>query len=126
MKNKITIKSIFELALHKKSALFNGQIFTLLAIIVSVPIPLMLPVMVDEVLLHKPHYIVPAINKLFGSGSAFYYIALVAFAVIFLRFLYYFLGVISTKIFTDISKYVTFKIRSRLLQQSANHLYECV
>jgi ATP-binding cassette subfamily C protein len=112
----ITIKSIFELALHKKSALINGQIFTLLAIIISVPVPLMLPVMVDEVLLHKPEYIVPAINKLLGSGSAFYYISLVAFAVIFLRFLYYFLGVISTKIFTKISKYVTFMIRSRLLK----------
>jgi len=116
MKNKITIKSIFALALHKKSALINGQIFTLLAIIVSVPIPLMLPVMVDEVLLHKPEYIVPTINKILGSGSAFYYIALVAFVVIFLRFLYYFLGVISTKIFTKISKYVTFMIRSRLLK----------
>ncbi len=76
----------------------------------------MLPVMVDEVLLHKPEYIVPAINELLGSGSAFYYISLVAFAVIFLRFLYYFLGVISTKIFTKISKYVTFMIRSRLLK----------
>ena len=112
----ITIKSIFKLALHKKSALIKGQIFTLLAIIISVPIPLMLPMMVDEVLLHKPEYIVPAINKLLGSGSAFYYIALVAFAVIFLRFLYYLLGVISTKIFTKISKYVTFMIRSRLLK----------
>jgi len=112
----ITIKSIFKLAWHKKSALINGQIFTLLAIIVSVPVPLMLPVMVDEVLLHKPKYIVPAINELLGSGSAFYYISLVAFAVIFLRFLYYFLGVISTKIFTKISKYVTFMIRTRLLK----------
>ncbi|WP_457750010.1 ABC transporter ATP-binding protein [Sulfurimonas sp.] len=112
----ITIKSIFTLALHKKKSLINGQIFTLLAIIVSIPIPLMLPVMVDEVLLHKPEYIVPAINKLFGSGSAFYYIAIVAFSVIFLRFLYYFLGVISTKIFTKISKYITFMIRSRLLK----------
>jgi len=111
----ITIKSILQLALHKKSALINGQIFTLLAIIVSVPIPLMLPVMVDEVLLHKPEYIVPAINNLLGSGSAFYYISVVAFAVIFLRFLYYVLGVISTKIFTKISKYVTFMVRSRLL-----------
>ncbi len=117
MKNKtINIKYIFELAWHKKSSLINGQVFTLLAIIVSVPIPLMLPVMVDEVLLHKPQYIVPTIDKLLGSGSAFYYIALVAFAVIFLRFLYYFLGVISTKIFTKISKYVTFMIRTRLLK----------
>jgi len=114
--NPITIRYIFELAWHKKSSLINGQVFTLLAIIVSVPIPLMLPVMVDEVLLHKPHYIVPTIDKLLGSGSAFYYIALVAFAVIFLRFLYYLLGVISTKIFTKISKYVTYMIRSRLLK----------
>ena len=123
----ITIKSIFKLALHKKSTLINGQIFTLLAIIVSVPIPLMLPVMVDEVLLHKPHYIVPAINEIFGSGSAFYYISLVAFAVIFLRFLYYLLGVISTKIFTKISKYVTFMIRKRLLehlQRTSMNAYE--
>ncbi|ADN10077.1 ABC transporter ATP-binding protein [Sulfurimonas autotrophica] len=112
----ITIKSIFKLAWHKKSSLINGQIFTVLAIIVSVPIPLMLPIMVDEVLLHKPEYIVPAIDKLLGSGSAFYYISLVAFAVIFLRFLYYFLGVLSTKIFTQISKYVTFMIRTRLLK----------
>jgi len=123
----ITIKSIFKLALHKKSALIKGQIFTLLAIIISVPIPLMLPMMVDEVLLHKPEYIVPAINKFLGSGSAFYYIALVAFAVIFLRFLYYFLGVVSTKIFTHISKYVTFMIRSRLLkhlQMASMNAYE--
>jgi len=80
MNHKITIKSIFKLALHDKSIFVKGQIFTLLAIIVSVPIPLMLPMMVDEVLLHKPHYIVPAIDKILGSGSAFYYIALVAFS----------------------------------------------
>ena len=116
----ITIQSIFRLAWHKKSALIKGQIFTLLAIIVSIPIPLMLPVMVDEVLLDKPAYVVPTIEKLFGSGSAFYYIALVAFAVIFLRFLYYLLGVISTKIFTGISKYVTFMVRSRLLKHLKN------
>ncbi|QOP44535.1 ABC transporter ATP-binding protein [Sulfurimonas sediminis] len=125
--NSITIKSIFRLAWHKKSALIKGQIFTLLSIIVSVPIPLMLPVMVDEVLLHKPEYIVPAIDRLFGSGSAFYYIALVAFAVIFLRFLYYFLGVVSTKIFTEISKYVTFMVRFRLLkhlQKTSMNAYE--
>ena len=116
MNEKITIKSIFTLALHKKPALIYGQIITLLAIIISVPIPLMLPVMVDEVLLHKPHYIVPTIDKILGSGSAFYYIAIVAFVVIFLRFLYYYLGVITTKIFTKISKYITFMIRSKLLK----------
>jgi len=130
MKNRtIDIKTIFKLALHKKRAFIYGQIITLLAIIVSIPVPLMLPVMVDEVLLHKPHYIVPAINKLFGSGSAFYYIAIVAAAVIVLRFLYYFLNVVTTKIFTAISKYVTFMIRRRLLthlQYTSMNEYETV
>jgi ATP-binding cassette subfamily C protein len=116
MNDKITIKSIFKLALQQKPAFLYGQIITLLAIIVSVPIPLMLPMMVDEVLLHKPEYIVPAINKILGSGSAFYYIAIVAFVVIFLRFLYYYLSVITTKIFTKISKHITFMIRQRVLK----------
>ncbi|WP_457747114.1 ABC transporter ATP-binding protein [Sulfurimonas sp.] len=113
--NNLNIKSIFTLALHKKKALIYGQIITLFAILISVPIPLMLPVMVDEVLLKKPEYIVPFIDKMLGAGSAFYYISIVAFSVIFLRFLYYLLGVVSTKIFTAISKYITFMIRKRLL-----------
>ncbi len=116
MNDKITIKSILRLALQQKPAFVYGQIITLLAIIVSVPIPLMLPMMVDEVLLHKPEYIVPTIDKILGSGSAFYYIAIVAFVVIFLRFLYYYLSVITTKIFTKISKHITFMIRQRVLK----------
>ena len=117
MKNEpITLKSIFKLMLHKRSALIYGQIITIIIILVSVPIPLMLPMMVDEVLLHKPSYFVHTIEWLFGGGSAFYYIALVTLAVIFLRFIYFVLGVVITKIFTKISKYVTFMIRKRLIE----------
>jgi len=115
MKNQITLKSIFKLILEKKSALVYGQIVTILAILVSVPIPIMLPLMVDEVLLHKPTHIVPIINEIFGQSSPFFYIIIVAIVVIFLRFLYYYLGVITTKIFTKISKYVTFMVRKRLI-----------
>ncbi|MFK5938478.1 MAG: ABC transporter ATP-binding protein [Sulfurimonas sp.] len=125
----ITIKSIFKLVLDKKPALIYGQIITLLAILVSVPIPLMLPVMVDEVLLGKPSYIVHSINAVLGSGSAFYYITIVGVSVIVLRFMYYVLGVITTKIFTKISKYVTFMIRKRLvkhLQIASMNEYETI
>ena len=116
--NQITLKSILNLILDKKPALVYGQIITIIAILVSVPIPLMLPVMVDEVLLNKPSYIVNTIDTLFGESSPFFYIAIIAAVVIFLRFLYYFLGAITTKIFTKIAKYVTFMIRKRLI----NHL----
>lgn len=116
MNNDITLTSLFKFILHKKPALIYGQILTIIAIIISVPIPLMLPVMVDEVLLHKPAYFVESINHIFGETTPFYYIAIVTLAVIFLRFTYYLFTVIITKIFTKISKYVTFMVRKRLIE----------
>ncbi|MBU1657583.1 ABC transporter ATP-binding protein/permease [bacterium] len=112
----ITLKSILSLIFKKKSTFMYGQLITLIAILVSIPIPLMLPIMVDEILLNKPSYFVNTIDALFGETTPFYYIALVTFAVIFLRFIYYALGVVITKIFTKISKYVTFMIRKKLIE----------
>lgn len=113
--NKITLKTIYKLILDKKPALIYGQIITLIAILVSIPVPLMLPVMVDEILLDKPATFVESINFFVGETTAFYYIAIVTLVVVMLRFAYYFLGVIITRVFTKISKYVTFMIRRRLM-----------
>ena len=118
MNEKISLKYIFKLILDNKKSLIIGQILTIIAIIISVPIPLLLPLLVDEVLLNKPDFFVNNINELFGNVSAFYYIAIVTFIVLFLRVIYFLFSVLITKIFTKISKYVTFKIREKLL----NHL----
>ena len=118
MNKKISLKYIFKLLLNDKKSLIIGQILTIIAILVSVPIPLLLPLLVDEVLLNKPSFFVNNINELFGTMTPFYYIAIVTLIVLFLRLIYFFIGVIITKIFTKISKYVTFKIREKLL----NHL----
>ena len=113
--NKITFKSIWHLVLNKKKPLIIGQFIIILAILVSTPIPLMLPILVDEILLDKPEHFVNSIDYLFGSGDAFYYIAIVTFAVIFLRVSHFLLSAFITKIFTAISKYATFEIRQKLL-----------
>ena len=75
----------------------------------------MLPVLVDEVLLDKPALFVTTINDYFGDGTPFYYIAIITVVVVFLRILHFILGVVITKIFTFISKDVTFEIRVRVL-----------
>ncbi|MBU0923434.1 ABC transporter ATP-binding protein/permease [bacterium] len=118
MNEKISLKYIFKQLLKDKKSLILGQILTIIAILISVPIPLLLPLLVDEVLLNKPNFFVNNINEIFGSGSAFYYIAFVTFIVLFLRLIYFVFGIYITKIFTKISKFVTFKIREKLL----NHL----
>lgn len=116
MNKQISLKTLLSLILQKKPSLIYGQIVTLLAILVSIPIPLMLPLMVDEILMQKPSYIVATINSFIGETTAFYYIALVTLAVVLLRFAYYLLGIITTKIFTQIAKHVTFTIRSWLIE----------
>ena len=118
MNEKISLKYIFKLLLKNKKALLWGQLFTIIGIFISVPIPLLLPLLVDEVLLEKPSFFVNNIDYFFGSGDAFYYIAIVTIVVILLRFLHFIFGVINSKIFTKISKIVIFDIRVKLL----NHL----
>ncbi|RXI37025.1 ABC transporter ATP-binding protein [Malaciobacter mytili] len=118
MNNQITFKYLWTLLLNKKKHLIIGQIITIIAILISIPIPLMLPALVDEVLLNKPDFFVNNINTLIGNGSAFYYIAIVTICVIFLRFIHFLFSAIITKLFTSIAKYITFKIREKLL----NHL----
>ena len=116
MEEKISFKFIYKLLLKDKKSLFLGQFFTLIAIAISVPIPLLLPVLVDEVLLNKPAFFVSNIDYFFGSGNAFYYIAIVTAVVLLLRIIYFIFGVIITKIFTRISKFITYKIREKLLE----------
>ena len=77
-------------------------------------------VLVDEVLLNKPALFVTTINDLFGEGTAFYYIVIIALTVIFLRFTHFLFGVIINKIFTTISKHVTFEIRKKLILHLKN------
>lgn len=114
-KEIISFKKIYNLIIKNKKDLFWGQVFTFIAICISIPIPLMLPTLVDEVLLDKPGFFIYNIDNIFSSGDAFYYISIVTVAVIFLRVLFFIFSAITTKIFTKISKFVTFKIREEVL-----------
>ncbi|RXJ70054.1 ABC transporter ATP-binding protein [Halarcobacter ebronensis] len=113
--NKIDLKYIWKLLLDNKKSLIFGQFVTIVAIIISIPIPLMLPALVDEVLLNKPNFFVNTIDNYFGIGNTLYYISIVTLVVITLRVLHFLATVLNTKIFTKISKYVTYKIRERLI-----------
>ncbi len=123
----LSFKYLFKLLLNNKKDLILGQIVTIIAILISVPIPLMLPALVDEVLLEKPDFFVNVINSSFGIGNAFYYIVIVTIVVIFLRFIHLILNIITTKIFTRISKYITYEIRKKTilyLEQVSMNEYE--
>jgi ATP-binding cassette subfamily C protein len=114
--NQYTFKEIFTEIKKYKKELILANIIAVLAVIISTPAPLLMPLLVDEVLLHKPGIIVKSIDGLFsGQNEAYVYVVSVLFVVILLRFIFFVLNFYQTKLFTIISKNITFKIRKDLI-----------
>lgn len=103
--------------LCRRRELITANLIAILGAIVSVPIPLLIPLLVDEVLLNQPGISVATINSIFPESwqGPILYIAAVLVLTLFLRLIALVLGVWQMRQFTMISKDVTFRIRRSLL-----------
>ncbi|MDX1352399.1 MAG: ABC transporter ATP-binding protein, partial [Thiomicrorhabdus sp.] len=59
-----TWQRIYDLVIQHKPELIKANIIALFAMLATVPLPLLLPILVDEVLLNKPGIIVESLQKL--------------------------------------------------------------
>lgn len=114
----ITFDSLFAMLLRHKRSLLWGNGIALLATLVSIPIPLLIPVMVDEVLLKKGGVVVRTIDTVIAAHHPVVYIAIVLGVTIGLRFLFFFLSVVSQRFFITLSQELSLSIRTHAL----NHL----
>lgn len=114
-----TWRRIYELTLKHKPQLVKAHIIAFFAMLATVPLPLLLPILVDEVLLDQPGWIVGGLNQILPADwhSAFYYIVAITIATIFLRLIGLGLGVWQMQQFTVIAKDVTYRIRNDLLKR---------
>ncbi len=112
-----TWQRIYDLVVQHKPQLIKANIIALFAMLATVPLPLLLPILVDEVLLHKPGPIVGFLQSLAPTDwyGPFYYIAAITLITIWLRGMGLILGVWQMQQFTVIAKDVTFRIRKDLL-----------
>ncbi|HIE41024.1 MAG TPA: ABC transporter ATP-binding protein, partial [Thiomicrorhabdus sp.] len=108
---------IFDLVLHHKPALVKAHIIAFFATLAIVPLPLLLPFLVDEVLLDKPGMIVNFLNQWVASDwhTPVYYIVVITLITIVLRMIGLVLGVWQMQQFTVIAKEVAYQIRRDLL-----------
>ncbi len=109
-------KKIFALILKQKRAFFTAQLLALLAVLASVPTPLLMPLLVDEVLLQKPGRLVHMIDAIFGAGSPLFYTLVVLIVTLLLRALFVGLNILQSKIFHTLAKSVTARIRESVLE----------
>jgi len=119
MRDTYNSRYILDVALEHKAALFKANIIAILATLCAVPIPLLMPLMVDEVLLNKPGFIVGTINQLLPEfwHQPARYLIVVLLITMSLRLFSLVFNVWQTRQFTIIAKDITYRIRHGLLQR---------
>jgi len=98
-----------------RSKIVIAQFVALLAVLVSLPIPLLFPLLIDQVILEKPAELVAVMQRLFDPSQPYYYILIILGVTLLLRMLYVVLNVVQLRLFIGLSKSIVFTIRKRLL-----------
>lgn len=103
---------------HKKSLIF-ANIIAIIATLLLIPIPLIMPILVDEVLLEKPGTLLAFVNAFIPLDwqTPTSYIILFTIITLMLRVSGLSLLVVQTRAFTLIAKDITYRIRKDLLSR---------
>ncbi|CAD6878988.1 Efflux ABC transporter, permease/ATP-binding protein [Methylomonas albis] len=109
---------IYRIAQQHKKQLINGHFVAILATVASVPVPLLMPLLVDEVLLNHPGVVLRSLNPWLPGEwqQPVVYIAIILLASLVLRLFALVLNIIQTRQFSNIAKDVIFRIRESLVK----------
>ncbi|NOH27657.1 ABC transporter ATP-binding protein [Vibrio mediterranei] len=104
---------------NHKSRLIAANIIALIATLISVPIPLLMPLMVDEVLLNQPSTGLQYMNMIMLDSwqTPIGYVALTLVLVVLMRTVSQGLNILQGRQFTLVSKTITYKIRCKMIDK---------
>ena len=110
--------SIYSIVKEHKKTLVLANVIAIMAAAISVPVPLLMPLLVDEVLLDKPGKIVGLLSSAIPEQwlTPVNIIIIVMLLSMLLRLVALLLAVWQTREFTRVAKDVTYRIRLVLLQ----------
>ena len=114
-----TWPEVIQMIARHRRELVAANLVAVLGALAAVPVPLLIPLLVDEVLLDQPAAAVGTMNALFPEawhGPALYILAILALTLLLRLFTLVF-NVWQTREFTLIAKDVIFSIRRTLLQR---------
>ena len=129
MYQKCTIKDIIQEAFTYKNALIKGNIVAIIATLMTVTIPLFIPVLVDELLLQKSTTMTGWVAEYLFELSLGGYVLFFLILTLVMRSLGFLLNVIQVKTFLSISKDISYKLRIKAtshLQRVTLKEYEMV
>ncbi|MCL9776727.1 ABC transporter ATP-binding protein [Vibrio methylphosphonaticus] len=102
-----------------KSRLIGANLIAIIATLISVPIPLLMPLMVDEVLLDQPGLGLSYMNILLPSSleTPIGYIGLTLLLVVLMRAFSQAFNILQSRQFTLVSKTITYQIRCKMIDK---------
>jgi ATP-binding cassette subfamily C protein len=106
---------ILDIIRQHKSTLVAANVIAILSALLSVPMPMLMPMMVDEVLLDKPGQIVPILEAVLPApwqGPVIFLFTIMLVTMV-LRFASLMLAVLQTRDFTLIAKDISYHIVHR-------------
>ncbi len=109
---------ILAIAGEHKHEIIYANIIAILATLANVPVPLLMPLLVDEILLNNPATVVETINNITPDSwhEPMLYIIVILVLTLCLRLVAVVLNVWQSRQFTIIAKDVIFRIRHALLK----------
>ncbi|MCP8466511.1 ABC transporter ATP-binding protein/permease [Pseudomonas sp. ZM23] len=117
--DRLSWAEIRRLAFHHRKALILANLVAVLATACSVPIPLLLPLLVDEVLLGKGDAALQVMNNWLPQAwhKPVGYIGLMLVVTLLLRSCALVFNVLQARLFARLSKDVVYRIRLRLIER---------
>jgi ATP-binding cassette subfamily C protein len=115
----LTWRQIFDEIRRHPASLLRANVVALLAVVAAVPVPLLLPLMVDEVLLHHPGRMVDTIGAWFPEDwhGPVLFIGATLLITLGLRLAAILLNVWQGRSFSLLAKEVVYRIRVRMLNR---------
>lgn len=115
----ISLNSLWQQIKRQRTTLFYGQVLAVMGALMAVPVPLLMPLLVDEVLLHKPGTMTELVSQLMPTdwmGPVAVVLTVTVITVMF-RLGSLLMGVATTRLFVSLSKRVTLAVRQQLLDK---------
>ena len=118
MTSSYSFTTLFQQIRARKSDFWRTNLYGILATFLLLPIPMLIPLLIDEILLNHPGRMTETISRVFGTPAPWVYIAVILVVVVSLRFLAYFFNNRKTYYATKITQKISYQLRHSIL----NHL----
>ena len=110
-----TFKTLYKQIKTQKSDFWRTSLYGIMATLLLLPTPMLMPLLIDEVLLDHPGKMVELISTFFGSHEIWLYISTLLVIVLVLRSLAFFFNNKKTFYATRITQKISYLLRHRIL-----------